>query len=196
MTEHCRGDGRSARAERNRAAVVAAFVDLVTAGDPAPPVAAVAARAGVSERSVFRYFADLESLLDTAADLVWKRDAALVSRLDTALALPERVAEFCEQRARLFEAMAPTRRAADRVAHNSVVVAARQTEAHKALRRHAAETFRAELAACTDRRESLDALVAATSWETWDLLRRRQRLSARRAEATVRRMVLAILRAR
>ena len=59
-------DGRRARRDRNREAVVNAVVDLLTEGDPQPTAQVVADRSGVSLRSVFRYFEDLDSLLIAA----------------------------------------------------------------------------------------------------------------------------------
>lgn len=55
-------DGRRMRAERGRAAVLNAAYELVNAGGT-PTVADIAERAGVSERTVFRYFPDREALM-------------------------------------------------------------------------------------------------------------------------------------
>jgi TetR/AcrR family transcriptional regulator, regulator of autoinduction and epiphytic fitness len=59
-------DGRSLRRERNREAVIEAFLALVREGNFDPGGAEIAQRAGVSHRSVFRYFADLADLMMTA----------------------------------------------------------------------------------------------------------------------------------
>ena len=59
-------DGRRLRRERNRDAVVQAVLELVREGELAPGVEAVAARAGLSARSVFRYFDDLDDLCRAA----------------------------------------------------------------------------------------------------------------------------------
>lgn len=55
-------DGRRMRAERGRAAVLNAAYELVNGGDY-PTIATIAERAGVSERTVFRYYPDREALL-------------------------------------------------------------------------------------------------------------------------------------
>jgi len=65
-------DGRTQRRERNRDAVIEALLDLIRAGDMEPSAAAIADRAGVSHRSVFRYFADLDDLVRTAVDHEFK----------------------------------------------------------------------------------------------------------------------------
>src|SRR3954469_10856930 len=59
-------DGRSLRRERNREAVIEAFLVLVREGNFDPGGAEIAERAGVSHRSVFRYFDDLADLMMTA----------------------------------------------------------------------------------------------------------------------------------
>lgn len=55
-------DGRRMRAERGRAAVLTSAYELVNAGEN-PTIAMIADRAGVSERTVFRYYPDREALL-------------------------------------------------------------------------------------------------------------------------------------
>ena len=59
-------DGRRARRERNREAVLDALMELVKEGDDDPSVDDIAARAGVSYRSVYRYFDDRADLFDAA----------------------------------------------------------------------------------------------------------------------------------
>jgi AcrR family transcriptional regulator len=68
-----KGDGRNLRRKRNRDAVIEALIDLVQEGDMTPSVAAIADRAAVSHRSVFRYFDDLNDLARTAIDTEFRR---------------------------------------------------------------------------------------------------------------------------
>lgn len=65
-------DGRTQRRERNREAVIEALLDIIRTGEMEPSAAAIADRAGVSHRSVFRYFADLDDLVRTAVDHEFK----------------------------------------------------------------------------------------------------------------------------
>ena len=98
-------DGRRRRRDRNRQAVVAATLDLIRAGDLAPSADAVAARAGLSARSLFRYFDDLDDLCRTA--IAWQLEA-VESELHRDIVdgpLAERVAAAIAQRVRLFETM-------------------------------------------------------------------------------------------
>ena len=61
-------DGRSARRERNRDAVLDALVELTTEGSDDPSIDDIADRAGVSYRSVYRYFKDRSEMMDAATD--------------------------------------------------------------------------------------------------------------------------------
>jgi TetR/AcrR family transcriptional regulator, regulator of autoinduction and epiphytic fitness len=61
-------DGRSARRERNRDAVLDALVELTTEGADDPSIDDIADRAGVSYRSVYRYFKDRSEMMDAATD--------------------------------------------------------------------------------------------------------------------------------
>src|ERR1044072_5768679 len=60
-------DGRSARAARTRDAVVEALLSLLDEGNLRPTARQVAERAGVSLRSVYVHFDDLEDLFTAAA---------------------------------------------------------------------------------------------------------------------------------
>lgn len=61
-------DGRSARRERNREAVIDAFIELIMNGENDPSVDDIADKAGVSYRSVYRYFEDRTDMMAAAAD--------------------------------------------------------------------------------------------------------------------------------
>ena len=66
-------DGRTARAARNRQAVLDAVLALTEEGDLQPTARAVAERAGVATRSVFHHFTDLESMYADAAQTQMER---------------------------------------------------------------------------------------------------------------------------
>jgi AcrR family transcriptional regulator len=70
-------DGRSLRRERNRDSVIEALLALVREGHMDPGGAEIAERAGVSHRSVFRYFDDLGDLIRTAIDTELSRAQTL-----------------------------------------------------------------------------------------------------------------------
>lgn len=56
-------DGRRQRSQRSRQKILRAYWELMLDGDMSPSAAAIAERAGVGLRSVFRHFEDLDMLL-------------------------------------------------------------------------------------------------------------------------------------
>lgn len=101
-----RVDGRTARRDRNRMAVLDAVLELFEEGNLNPGVHEVADRSGVSLRSVYRYFEDLDELITAAIDRHLERTRPLfdIDRLGEG-PLPERIHRFTERRLRLFDAM-------------------------------------------------------------------------------------------
>ena len=71
-------DGRTARALRTREAIVDACISLVDEGVLKPTAPRIAERAGVSVRSVFQHFDDLESLFAMVAERVVGRLASIL----------------------------------------------------------------------------------------------------------------------
>src|SRR5512133_1697488 len=85
-------DGRNARAERSRAAVVEALLELLDAGDVRPTAERIAARAGVSERTVFQHFRDREALFEAAARRQYERVVPTLRPVSRELPLERRIA--------------------------------------------------------------------------------------------------------
>jgi len=105
-------DGRAARSHRSRRAIIDAMRALHAEGDLRPTAPRVAERAGVSLRTVWQQFADMETLLVEANRRDDEIVRSLVERIDPDQPLAVRVALFTSQRARIFEKMTPTWRAA------------------------------------------------------------------------------------
>jgi len=70
-------DGRNQRAERTKAAILAACREFMQGGAFRPPMSAVCERAHVSVRSGFQHFSDIEGLYVAAAQDEATRDAIL-----------------------------------------------------------------------------------------------------------------------
>ena len=96
-------DGRTVRAERTRQALVDSLLGLLDEGHVRPTAAQIAARAGVSERSVFQHFPDREALFEAVARQQYERIVPTLRPIDTSLPLPERIEQFAGQRAHLYE---------------------------------------------------------------------------------------------
>src|SRR6266851_74460 len=113
MTEHAVTDGRTARRDRNRLAVLDAVLELLSEGDLTPSPEAIALRSGVSLRSVYRYISHIDDLAHAAIDRHLERVGPLFA-FDPIGEGPfgERVEAFVTARLRLCEAVAPVARAA------------------------------------------------------------------------------------
>lgn len=187
-------DGRALRSERTRARIVDATIALVENGDLRPTGPRIATRAGVSVRSVYQHFDDLESLHSAVFQRMLERVVHLLVPVDPALALPERLERFVHRRGQLHEAVTPVRRAAEVHGPFSAVISGRLGASRSFLRAEVEAAFGAELDdAGADRAELLDALEAALSWATWDGLRRDRGLGVDAAEAVTRRLTRALL---
>jgi AcrR family transcriptional regulator len=180
-------DGRTVRAERTRQALVDALLSLLDEGQLTPTAAAIAARAGVSERSVFQHFPDREALLEAVAREQYDRVVPTLRPVDATLPLDERIEQFVAQRARLYELIGGVRRAGLLVEHESVSVAGWLATARQAKAADVERVFRRELDATPgDEREPLRAaLIALCSWSAWDSWRTHQRLTVGRARAAL-----------
>ena len=181
-------DGRRLRRDRNRDAVVHALLALYREGNLDPSADEIATRSGVSARSVFRYFDDVEDLANAAITHQLMDVAHLLPLTcppDRPLA--ERIAAVAQQRAALYEAIFPVALVSRLRAPFNRAVAARLAQNRAEMRAQVANLFRAELAALPDGAAARRLAAADTlaSYETWSLWRTDQGLSAADAEATM-----------
>ena len=172
-------DGRSQRRDRNRESVVTALLELYREGRLGPSADEIAARAGISVRSLFRYFEDIEALV-RAAIVRQQEHVAPLYALDvpTDLPLPERLDRFVAGRLRLLQGMGEVGRVARNLAAHQPLVLAELARIRHALRGQLAEVFAPELDALP-RPSAADALAAAdvvASWEALDLMHNDQGL--------------------
>lgn len=188
-------DGRRARSARTREAITEAFIALLEAGDPKPTAAAIAAQAGLSVRSVFQHFADMEDLLLAVSDRQTNRIAGLFTGVRYEGDLVSRVDEFVRYRARLYETIAPIRRAAILQEPFSSVVAARMELARTLHRLDVDRAFGPEIHAARAAGDTClgDTLAAVCSFTVWDEMRRFARMDVEAASAALHRTVGAVL---
>ena len=188
-------DGRTVRAERTRQALVDALLGLLDAGELRPTAAAIAERAGVSERSLFQHFPDREALFEAVARQQYERVMPTLRPVDASLPLSERIDEFTRQRARLYEMIGGVRRAALLIEHESPAVAGWLTTARRAKAAEAERVFRRELEAIpADEREPVRAaLTVVCAWPAWESWRTHQRLGVSRARAAMAAAIGALL---
>lgn len=189
-------DGRRARSARSRDAAADAILELLEEGrTDLPSAAEVAERSGLSERSVFRLFDDLESLYAAAVQRQRERHGAAFVFESTDGDLESRIGALVSHRVRLHEEIRTVRPFAERLRHTSESVGSTLAALDGEQRRQLRRQFAPELEPLdrNDRDEVLDALLVATGWSTWDALRHQHGRSRERATRTVRRLVRALL---
>lgn len=96
-------DGRVARSKRTRAAVMDALIALLEEGNFKPPAKVIAERSGVSTRSVFQHFPDLETLFTAAVAYGVERYSPMVLPIVADQPLKARINALVRQRFALFE---------------------------------------------------------------------------------------------
>ncbi len=181
-------DGRALRRERNRDAVVDALLDLYREGNLQPGTDEIAARSGLSPRSLFRYFDDVDDLIRTAIRHQEHRVMHLVPiEVGPDRSLDTKVQALVDQRFRLFDAVGHAATVA-RLRAPFQPVLAQEVQQHRVFLRSQIESlFDPELAGMDER--TRDTVVAAadvlTSFESCQLLRQGQGLTPLRARAVV-----------
>jgi AcrR family transcriptional regulator len=166
-------DRRREFRDRNRIAVVDALLDLFAEGNLRPGAQEVADRSGVSRRSVFRYFDDLEDLDRMAIERQHERVRHLVTMPDVGKGeLEERISRLAAQRTRLHREIQPIARVARlRAPFHRLILQrleiSRRYYAHQ-VERHFATELNGMDEPC--RSEILAAAVALCGFETFDFL--------------------------
>lgn len=187
-------DGRRARGLRTRDAIISALLDLIASGDIAPTAQRIADRAGVSVRSVYQHFADVEGLYADAAERTyeWVRDTA--KDIDPSVPLARRVDVFVDSRAATLEQLLPFFRAVRLMEPSSDRVRTFRVAMEKWEKDRIAKAFARELKGIeATRRPSVhSAIDALSSTDAWDHMRRGGQ-SARAARLAMRAGILALL---
>jgi AcrR family transcriptional regulator len=188
-------DGRSARAARTRDAVVDALLALLDEGNLRPTAREIADRAGVSLRSVYVHFDDLEDLFTAAAGKQFERMAALYEPVPTDGPLETRINAVVNQRALMMEAAAPVRRATVLQEPFSPTLAKVMGLVRKGMRDNLEDVFATELdeARGAARERLLAAIDVAAGTATWDTLRSHDGLGVDAARAVVEEMLTKLL---
>ena len=189
-------DGRRLRRALNREAVVDALLDLYQEGNLRPGTDEIAERAGISPRSLFRYFEDTDDLAGEAISRQLARALPLV-QLEVTPDAPfaDRVAAVVAQRVRLFDTLGQAAYVSRLRAPFQPRVAQTLSESRRFLRSQLRSLFICELEAMGDERAawalaSSDVLV---SFESYQLLTGDQGYAAEGASAVVAEALAALL---
>jgi TetR/AcrR family transcriptional regulator of autoinduction and epiphytic fitness len=183
-------DGRTARSERTRNAIVDAHVQLIAQGDLRPTADRIAKIAGVSLRALWSHFADMEALFAASGQRILDQRDAAFEPIPTDLPLPQRIQAFCHQRARLLEQIAPAAKASALKEPFSPALQSYRRIHVDRVRDELRILFAAELKGDT---ELLIALTGVSTWPTWGTWRDAMGLSPDAARTVLTRTVTAML---
>ncbi len=191
-------DGRHLRRERNRQAAVDALLDLYRDGNLRPSAVDIAERAGLSPRSLFRYFDDVDDL--SRAAMARQEERALP--LLPVAAGPgdprrKRIDALVAQRFRLFDTVAAAATVSRMRAPFTPLLAAELARNRAFLRDQVRVLFAPELSAMEDGRaaEVLAAADVLASFESHQLLRTAHGFGVERARRVMARALDALFAA-
>ena len=173
-------DGRSLRRKRNRQDIVDALLSLIENGETEISAALIASKAGLSERSIFRYFDDVNDLYRSVCDLAFSKeieyaliDDAGVGSLDT------KIENFVNQRVRIYtmnEKIAPAARS---FAFKNPIIKNQLVVGRKLLRTQIMKHFAEELSVFDKQQQQVAVAIidSLTTFEYYDMMRSDQRMS-------------------
>ena len=171
MTSAPTVDGRSARAQRTRDSVVNAVLELANSGHARPTAREIAERAGISVRSVYVHFDDLDDLFRAAAARHFELMSTLLKPVDAGLPLGERIEAAANQRVAIHENFGAVRRAAEQWAPLSPALADVLRTGREVGRQDIERLFGAVLTGRADHDIALGALTLLLGANAWDSLR-------------------------
>lgn len=187
-------DGRTARLERNRAAIVRAQVEHVQETGRLATADEIAERADVSQRSVYRIFGDKATLLREATSYVYKQlaDRFPFPELD-GLSVLERICRVVDHLASVYEFVTPMRR----VLAKSEISPDLALEERERVRARYLEKIRSGFSDLGVFAEASPVRIGAfrliTSWNAWEYLRSEGKLPAESAKKVVCHAIEAVL---
>lgn len=166
------------------------MIELVGGGEIAPSAAQVAATAGVGLRSVFRHFADMDSLYREMAAHIEAQVLPITLQPIEATDWRSSVHELAARRAIVFEKILPYRISANIKRFQSPFL----MEGYRRMLHLERSSLEAVLPGSVLGEVGLvDALLVPLSFQTWRLLRHDQQLEIAAAAGVVRRLVDAVL---
>ncbi len=183
-------DGRRLRSQRSRRQIVLATLDLIREGNYSPSADAVAERAEVGLRSVFRHFNDMDSLFREISDIVVEEISAYFQEPFKSAEWQGRVLEMAARRAKAYEAIMAIKIAADLKRHRSAVLAEDHIFFNDLLRKRLHDTMPPKV---RRNRVMLDALDMMLSFDVWRRLRMDQKLTPLQARRTVEASLCAVM---
>jgi AcrR family transcriptional regulator len=194
MSESTAGARRRRNPEQTRAAIIAALLEAIHDGELDPTGKRIAARAGVSERSVFVHFPGRDDLRIAVVEVQSERVEALIATPDPQLPLADRIDAVVRQSEAIFALQRNPRLLGLLESHTVPGVDARMRLTDRRIRDALARAFAPELTVDGGvGEELLDLVDAAVGWPTRHHLVDRRGRSQAEASAAIRRALFALL---
>lgn len=183
-------DGRRQRSERSKHKIAQAMIDLIMGGDATPSAEAVAARAKVGLRSVFRHFKDMDSLFNEVSMIFHDEYLPNLVERDTGKDWKGQLQDNIELRCEIFEKVMPMQQSTIAQRHRSKFVQEEMARNHAMMRGNLLEILPEDVQSREGIVESLDVILSPVVWMR---LRLEQNLSPTKAKKLVEQMADALL---
>jgi TetR/AcrR family transcriptional regulator of autoinduction and epiphytic fitness len=196
QTDRVPRDGRAARAVRTRQAVVDALLILIEEGELRPTSKYIAERAGVSERTIFQHFEDLETLFSAAAERMGEGIVRNLGVIADDGPLDVRLSSYLDELVFLHESMTPIRRASRLHEPFSPVIRCALGIWRANLRRGIERVFAIELRRWSEeasRHDAIEALALIVTWSSWENMRTNSGLTCEQARRVMELGIRALL---
>jgi len=172
-------DGRSARAQRTRQAVADALLELLEEGEIRPTSRLIAEKAGVSERTIFQHFEDLQTLFSVAARRLGNRVFRNLDIIGADGPFEQRLVGYLDELIYMHETVTPVRRASRLHEPFSPILDRSLRSWREALRKGIEKVFALELERLSveDQPRVVEGLALLATWSSWENMRRHSDLS-------------------
>lgn len=184
-------DGRRKRSERSKHKIAEAMIGLIMEGDITPSAEAVAERAQVGLRSVFRHFKDMDSLFAEVSGIMRAEYEPQALKITPGKDWYDQLQELIQLRAKVLDKLMPMQQSTFVQRHRSRFIQDEIARTNKLLRTTMLKILPQDLA---ENKELVEALDAALSPAAWMRLRLDQGLSQAKARKTVEYMVAALVK--
>ena len=183
-------DGRRRRGQTSRELIIRALLQLLAADDPLPSATQVAETAGVSLRTVYRHFNEMDALYREIAESMQASVLSALFEPAEAATWKGRLLELIERRIRVYEVILPIKISGDLRRFQSSYLMD-DYRRHLSMEKRTLEfVLPAEVLADTNLARSIRL---TTSFQSWRTLRKDQRLDAATAHGVLLHMIDALL---
>ena len=166
-------DGRRLRSERTKQSIMEAYIELLREKPEIPTAAQIAARAGISTRSIFERFVDLQGLSLATVDYAFTTGEAQAIARNVDGDRPTRLRSHVETRADTCERWLPVWRVVVANQFKLQELRDRVSFIRQAIVKRMELMYRPELAVlpAEERRDLLIALESLIDFESWGRMR-------------------------